>query len=91
MEHIIISIIITIFLLGIQHYLSTRSRGIFGGIIPLIYIIFAIWFKLYEAPTFKTWTLFIVALVLLGIWAEGRELYKKKVQKELDKMKSKDI
>jgi len=87
----ILAILITIFILAVHNYSSTRRWWGFGGIIPALYVIFAIWFKVYKAPTFKTALLIIVGGILLGIWANGREKYKKKINKEIDKMKSKDI
>ena len=86
-----LSIIITIIILATQHYLSTRKYWWTGAIIPIIYGVFAIWFKVYKAPSFKISLLIIIGLILLGIWADGREKYKKKINKEMDKMKSEDI
>ena len=85
------SILITVFTLAVQNYLSTRRYWGLGGIIPILYFMFAIWFKVYKAPTFQTGLLIILGIILLGIWANGREQYKKKINKEIDKMKSKDI
>lgn len=86
-----LTIVITIFILGVQNYLSTRRYWGLGIIAPALYVIFAIWFKVYKAPTFETWLLILLGGILLGIWANGREQYKKKINKEIDKMKSKDI
>ena len=80
------SLLITVFILGVQHYASTRKYYQIGAIIPILYGIFAIWFKVYKAPNFKIWTLLIIELILLSIWAEGREVYKKRI----NKMKPKD-
>lgn len=86
-----VTILITILIVGVHNYLSTRRYWGLGGIIPALYVIFAIWFKVYKAPTFKTGLLILLGSILLGIWANGREKYKKKINKEIDKMKSKDI
>ena len=85
------SILITICILVVQYYLSTRRYWVLGVVVPTLYFIFAIWFKVYMAPTFKTGLLILIGVILLGIWADGREKYKKKINKEIDKMKSKDI
>ncbi|WP_270564668.1 hypothetical protein [Clostridium beijerinckii] len=86
-----ITILITIFILGVQNYLSTRRYWWLGAIVPGLYVIFAIWFKVYKAPMFETGLLILLGVILLGIWANGREQYKKKINKEINKMKSKDI
>lgn len=87
----VLPIIITIFILVIQNYLSTRQYGALGGIMPALYVIFAIWFKVYKAPTFKTGLLILLGSILIGIWVNGRDQYKKKINNEMAKMKSKDI
>lgn len=87
----IVSILITICILVVQNYLSTRRYWGLGAIVPTLYLIFAIWFKVYKAPTFESWLLILLGGILLGIWANGREKYKKKINKEMDKMKSIDI
>ena len=87
----ILAIVITICILVVQNYLSTRRYWWLGVIVPIIYLIFAIWFKVYKAPTFAPGLLILLGGILLGIWANGRERYKKKINKEIDKMKSIDI
>ena len=87
----ILTILITISLLGGQHYLSTRKQWWLGGILPVLYTGFATWFKVCKAPEFRLFSLIIVGIVLLGIWADGRNKYKKKIDKEIEKMKSTDL
>lgn len=88
---LVLSIIITVVILAVQHYLSTRRQWQLGGILPVVYAAFAVWFKIYCAPEFKILPLLIVWLVLLSIWAEGRKKYEKKINKEINEMKSKDL
>lgn len=91
MVPILITIFITIFALAVQQYLSTRRYWALGGILPALYTIFAVWFKVYKAPSFHTGLLIILGTTLLSVWASGREQYKNKLKKEMDKMKSKDM
>lgn len=86
-----VSILITIFIVAVQYYLSTRRYWALGGVIPILYFMFAIWFKVYKAPSFRTSLLIMLAVTLLWIWENGRKQYKNKINKEIDKMKSKDI
>ncbi|MBU8691116.1 hypothetical protein KM918_27950 [Priestia megaterium] len=89
------SILITIIVLGTQHYLSTRNNPYLGGILPVGYIIFISFFftKLVsENDRFSSFLMIIVGLtVLLGIWTSGREKLKKKRQKELDRIELQNL
>ena len=87
----VLTIFITVSLLAGQHYLSSRKQWWLGWILPLIYTGFVVWFKVCMAPEFRLFSLIIIGVVLLGIWAEGRDKYKKKIDKEIEKMKSTDL
>ncbi|MCI1965378.1 MAG: hypothetical protein LKJ17_04500 [Oscillospiraceae bacterium] len=90
----VLGIVIVIALLAIQHLLSTRKNWLWGGILPVLSIPFAIWVIINRSlpVCFDTLFPFVgLLLVLLFIWSDGREHLRKKQQKELDKMKAKDI
>jgi hypothetical protein len=89
------SILITIIVLGTQHYLSTRNNPYLGGILPAGYIIFISFFftKLVSGyDKFSSFFMIIAGLtIFLGIWASGREKLKKKRQKELDRIELENL
>ena len=74
-----LSIVVAIMIIGTQHYLSSRKHWIWGGIIPVLYTIFSVWFCVYKAPDFNSGYLIFMGIVLLGIWAQCRENYKNKI------------
>lgn len=85
--------LIIILILVISHFLSTRERAWLGAIVPTIYVII-IWRLLMTTElNFSEGRLPILLgfTIFLGIWANGRESFKKKRKKELDKMKSYDM
>jgi hypothetical protein len=87
-------IVVVIVLLGGQHLLSTRENPLLGGILPLCVIPFSIWVIISRSLSLGFKTLFPFAgllIILLSVWAEGREHLHKKQKKELEKMRAKDI
>lgn len=90
----ILCIAIVIVLLVVQYFLSNREKMIFGGLLPLLVIPFSIWVIISRSLSINFNTLFPFVglfIVLISIWAEGRERINKKHKKELEKMKAKDI
>lgn len=89
-----IIIVIVIALFSLQYFLSKRKSALFGGILPILVIPFAIWtFNVRSFSVSSDTILPFVGLfiVLISIWCECREKIKKKQKEELDKMKAKDI
>ncbi|MFD0084189.1 hypothetical protein [Priestia megaterium] len=94
MDHIV-GILVVIIILLTQDYLSTRKNPYLGGIIPLIYIgVISFFFnRLMDSnDNSSTWVILIVALCgLLSSWISGRERFKKKRQKELDRIELQNL
>lgn len=90
----ILALAIGIGIIALQVYLSRSKYWIFGGIIPLCFTIFTVWcFSFHTLKlSFSTVCPFILFIIaLLSDWVEGRNNFKKKQQKELEKMKAKDL
>ncbi len=92
---ILSGILIAIFGVALQQFLSTRKHFVFGLILPLFVIIGAILFIMFkaEAGTLGNW-IFRFSLLLvsnLSIYFEGRDKVKKKSKKELEKMTIQDL
>ncbi len=89
------SLLLTILLLVLQQFLSSRERVWLGAIIPAFYVlIIGILLKTGELEL--TYNRDIILLILglvifLSIWEEGRSSLKKKRKKELEKIESHDI
>lgn len=94
MNHVV-GILITIIVLLIQDYLSTRKNPYLGGILPIVYIgVISFFFNklMSNNDDFSTWVILIVALCgLLSSWISGRERFKKKRQKELDRIELQNL
>ncbi|WP_273706259.1 hypothetical protein [Leuconostoc mesenteroides] len=66
----------------------------FGALPGIAYFIFMIWLMIYKNGhnVLGLFTVLIVGEAIInGIWIESIESRKKKTQKELDKMKAKDL
>ncbi|AIF42902.1 hypothetical protein [Virgibacillus sp. SK37] len=92
----LLNLLITILILVLQHFLSTRRKPLWGGLLPVFYIIFLICVKLLglfdSNETKDFWFIAILGTtILLSIWASGRESLAKKRKKELEKMESHDL
>lgn len=89
--------LIAIVIMGVQYFLSRRNNVYWGALIPAVYLIVFVYGRLSDTFFTKgTTATFLFAtcgglIILLGIWANGREFLKKKREKELLKMKSQDI
>lgn len=68
---------IAISIVGLQYFLSKKKHWAFGGILPVAYILFALWMLLYQAPTISKFSLVSMLIVLLEIWKEGRKKVKR--------------
>jgi len=82
-------ILITILILVISHFLATRERAWLGAIVPTIYVIaIGILINTTKLKLISNDILpfFVGLIVFLGIWASGRESFKQKRKKELDKI-----
>ncbi|AIF45287.1 hypothetical protein [Virgibacillus sp. SK37] len=91
----VIAIPITILVLTLHHELSTRERAWPGGIFPAIYfIVFGYLLITKDLDINSSRDIFFYILgfgVFVGIWIDGRNSLKRKIKKELDKMKSYDM
>ena len=82
---------LTLFISGLQKYLSTRKNWLSGAIVPILTVgILAILFSFTKVPfSFETLAPCAVLIALeLFIWVDGRFQYKRM---EIRKMKAKDI
>ncbi|KKB37196.1 hypothetical protein [Bacillus thermotolerans] len=80
-------------ILGVQHFLSTRNSVYWGGLIPLVFVIWRTWIFFNENEKFLAYVLILLIglAFLIGGWYEGRKALHKKRNQELDKMKSYDM
>lgn len=84
------TIVITLFISGMQKYLSTRKSRLLGSIIPILTGILATMFYINKVPfSFESLVPCAILIVLeLFIWIDGRFQHKRM---EIRKMKAKDI
>lgn len=90
----LINILITILVLVVQHFLSTRKSAFWGALLPLCFAGLMAYLKYSGLADGERDFWFMASLgtvILLSIWATGRETLKKKRKKELDKMESHDL
>ncbi|WP_085832290.1 hypothetical protein [Clostridium merdae] len=95
MMELFISLGIAAILMALEYLLSAKLKNPFwGGIIPLILIIATIYIfssRLLPLNRDSLFPFILLISFMLGDWISGREKYKKNQQKELDKMKAKDM
>ncbi|MCJ7842119.1 hypothetical protein MUB24_14640 [Lederbergia sp. NSJ-179] len=79
--------------LGIQHFFSTRNNVYWGGVIPVIFVVWRTWVFFTENQSFLKYVLILLVglAFLIGGWHEGRKALQKRRKQELDKMKSRDL
>ena len=89
----IIWVLICFIIVGIQHFLSTRNNAILGVILPILYtiVLTIIGFNLDKFTTAFFLALLGGLVILLGTWSSGRNSVKRKLEKEIEIMKTKDI
>lgn len=94
MSHVI-GILVVVIILLTQNFLSSRKNPYLGGILPVVYIGFISFFfnkLMANSDHFSTWLMIMAALCgLLSIWIPGRERFKKKRQKELDRIELQNL
>jgi len=80
-------------ILGIQHILSTRNNIYWGGLIPVIFVIWYTSLFFINNEKFLSYILILILglAFLIGEWVNGRNSLIKRRKKELDKMKSFDM
>lgn len=92
-----IKVIMWIVLIGLVilgSYASSRSSWVWGGIIPAVVLTSSIvvFIELDLSITYKNISPYAMYLLIhLITWAEGRTAYRKRQQKELEKMSAIDI
>ncbi|EJQ78677.1 hypothetical protein COM21_25765 [Bacillus toyonensis] len=91
----VVGILVIVVIIVIQSFLSSRKKPYLGGILPVAYIGFISFFfnkLLANGDYFSTWIKIIAGLCgLLSIWISGRERFKKKRQKELDRIELQNL
>ncbi|MBC6972460.1 hypothetical protein H9I32_08570 [Bacillus sp. Xin] len=91
----VVGILVTVVIIVIQSFLSSRKNPYLGGILPVAYIGFISFFfnKLFaNGDYFSTWLMILAGLcAFLSIWISGRERFKKKRQKELDRIELQNL
>jgi len=80
-------------ILGVQHFLASRDSVYWGGLIPLIFIVWRTWMYFSGDEKFLAYILILLVglAFLIGGWYEGRKALHKKREQELDKMASIDM
>jgi hypothetical protein len=90
-----IGFIIAGVLMVVEYFLCTRLKNpLWGGIIPLLLLAGSIYVFASGIITPETKNLFpflLINVLFLGDWGTGRDKYKKLQQKEMNKMKARDI
>lgn len=80
-------------ILGVQHFLATRNSIYWGGLIPLVYVVWRTWIFFNGNEKFLSYVLILLVglAFLIGGWYEGRKALHKKRKQELDKMRFQDM
>ena len=90
----LIEFLIIVVVIGFQTFSGYIGNKYLGAVLPIIFLGF-VGFFLFKGSlgiNFKDIIMPFFGLVILGVIYEGgRETKKKKIKKELDKMKAKDI
>ncbi|MCA2504001.1 hypothetical protein [Staphylococcus xylosus] len=89
----ILSILILIVMFGIQYALSTNSNKFLGAIIPVLFVIFVgfMYFNDKLGPITSIVLLILGLIALLEQWYKGNKQKKVNSNKEMVKMKGKDL
>jgi hypothetical protein len=90
MPHVLIFALI----FAVHYFLSTRTSVYWGAIIPVAYLAYCGWIftaQQVNHPIKLTLLLLFGLGMFLIEWEEGRKIFKKKQQNELNKMKTQDI
>ncbi|RAS75495.1 hypothetical protein [Priestia endophytica] len=94
MDHVV-GILIVIVIMIVQQFLSSRKNPYLGGILPVVYIGSVVFYfnkLMADGDHFSTWLMIVAALCgLLSIWISGRESFKKKRKKELDRIELQNL
>lgn len=79
--------------LGIQYFFSTRNSLYWGGVIPVIFVVWRTWIFVTNDERVLSYVLVLLLglAFLIGGWAEGRKSLTERRKKELNKMKSLDM
>lgn len=90
---------LTVFLIivgmsAFQYFMASRNSFILGAIIPLMFTAVMTW--MFTTNRIESKTMFIVLLlvgliILIEEWVRGRKSLRKRHQKEMDIMKTKDL
>ncbi|MEK9197030.1 hypothetical protein ACH0B5_10030 [Ureibacillus sp. 179-F W5.1 NHS] len=88
-----LGIIVLVF--AVQHFLSTRNERYLGSIIPIAYFVFLLYIQTTGMVDWSILKLILLIIVgeafLIGYWISGRKIVANKTQKELEKMKAREI
>lgn len=79
--------------LGLQYFFSTRNSVYWGGIIPVIFVVWRTWLFFANNESFLSYVLVLILglAFLIGGWVNGRKSLIEQRKKELNKMKSFDM
>ena len=95
MIELIIGCIIAGVLMVVEYLLCTKLKSpLWGGIIPLLLLIGSIYVFASGKLPLETKNIFpfvVINTLFLGDWGTGRDKYKIMQQKEINKMKARDI
>jgi len=89
-----IKIIILGAIVSFHYQLSSKANVYWGAIFPGIYVVYCGWIftthQVHHPIQAILWMLLGLVMLLME-WGLGRDAYKKKQEKELNKMKTQDI
>ncbi|WP_085505190.1 hypothetical protein [Thalassobacillus devorans] len=88
-----VRLILIVFILGFQYFLSSRNNFYWGGLIPVAFVITMAYFIIAgNSGMLSSLLITLVGLLfLVGEWKKGRKDLQKKREKELNKMRTQDI
>lgn len=89
----LLSILILIVMFGVQYFLSTKSNKFLGAIIPILFVIFVafMYFNNNFGPITSIVLLVLGLILLFEQWYKGNKQKKVNSDKEMVKMKGKDL
>lgn len=90
----VLDLIVIVGTIAFQTYSGYRNNKWMGAILPLIFAVLVIFFIFKGTLTWSFRDIIMPILgiaILLNLYSSGVEYKKRKIKKELDKMKAKDI
>lgn len=79
--------------LALQYFFSTRNSVYWGGVIPVIFVVWRTWIFINNDERVLSYVLVLLLglAFLIGGWTKGRKSLTERTKKELNRMKSLDM